>query len=112
MLYCWGRNSDGQCGDNRTTQSKQHAALPHPVSLPKAVMRVACGTGQQGCTFAILVDGSLWSFGNDSGCRLGHPKETSEHWRAAAPISMPRKVEALDGLQVINVSCADCHALC
>jgi len=73
--------------------------------MPHAVRRVACGTGQQGCTFAVLEDGSLFTFGNDAGGRLGHP-------RPFGPCHIPRKVEALTGMRVVSCAVSDCHALC
>ena len=114
VLFCWGRNSDGQCGDTRSgnAKSQQCVALPHPIQLPRAVVAVACGTGQQGCTFAVLDDGSLYTFGNDSGGRLGHLRASEQRRGSAAPTSMPRKVEALAGVKVVSACCSDAHALC
>ena len=113
MLYCWGRNSDGQCGDEINSKPKQTIALPHPIKLPQHVVAIACGTGQQGCTFAVLEDGSLYTFGNNSGGRLGHPIDPSATQHGGgAPNPKPRKVETLCGVHVVSACVSDSHALC
>ena len=107
-LYVWGRNSEGQCGEGvPDSRPAQCVALPHPVrGLPAPVRHVSCGTGQQGCTLAACVDGSLWSFGNDHGGRLGH----GEAYGGACQ-RQPRRVEALRGERIVATACSDRHAL-
>ena len=114
MLFVWGRNSDGQCGDD-VGKPRGTIALPRPLKLPKAVVSIACGTGQQGCTFAVLEDGSLFTFGNNAGGRLGHPSSTRRNERQATSVKSnptPRKVEALAGVRVVQACCSDVHAMC
>ena len=113
MLFVWGRNSDGQCGkDRQLVGPKATVPLPCPIELPKKVAGVACGTGQQGCTFAVLEDGSVFSFGSDSGGRLGHPRDQGAKRGGSQPNPIPRKVEALASVHVKQVACSEAHALC
>jgi alpha-tubulin suppressor-like RCC1 family protein len=107
MLYVWGRNSDGQCGvcppDATPTKT---IALPSPVPSLKNVVCVCCGTGQQGCTIAVLADGSVWSFGKNSGGRLGYAISAK-----SSSTSIPHRIEGLRQVRVLQVSCSDAHAL-
>lgn len=113
MLFVWGRNSDGQCGtDLPASKLRGCVALPRPIKLPKPVISVACGTGQQGCTLAVTEDGALYTFGNDAGGRLGHPRIGSERRGTSNTNPTPRRVEALAGVKVVQACCSDQHALC
>ena len=63
VLYVWGRNSHGQCGeinDDYQPTGSPTVAMPRAIELPLSVTAIACGTGQQGCTFAVLEDGSVY----------------------------------------------------
>jgi alpha-tubulin suppressor-like RCC1 family protein len=141
-LFVWGRNSDGQCAAGPSTSAPgppKTVALPHAVAcLGSNVVAVACGTGQQGCTIAVLQDGSVWSFGNNSGGRLGldgggiaSSSSTSSSAPSASALRMkqpaltprpsssathrstfiPRRIECLGHVHITLVSCSDAHAL-
>ena len=110
-LFVWGRNSDGQCGDDIPSAKPANTiAMPRHIAMPAPVTAIACGTGQQGCTLAVVSGGALFSFGNDAGGRLGHPRDASATHLTSNPT--PRRVEALSSVRVRQVSCSDLHALC
>merc|ERR1719486_754074 len=97
QLFTWGRNSDGQCGQTEVAHPPRNCALPHPVRGLDSVTHVACGGGQQGCTFAVTSDGALYSFGNNYKSRLGHDADAEDGAKkaAAAATPLPRRVRAL-----------------
>jgi alpha-tubulin suppressor-like RCC1 family protein len=65
----WGYNAAGQLGDGSTSASD----VPVEVSLPAAVVAVSQGgmVAGDGQTVAILSNGAVYSWGNDSSGQLG-----------------------------------------
>ena len=64
-VYCWGRNNDGQLG----TGDKTNRKVPTPVvDLPSEVTEITTGTDH---SCALLTDGSVKCWGNNSNGELG-----------------------------------------
>lgn len=64
-LWTWGKNDFHQLGYDTKLKT---TSVPQPVPLPLPVTYVAAYSSQ---TYAILEDGSLWSWGNNSYGQLG-----------------------------------------
>jgi len=63
-LWCWGRNANGQLGDNSIT----HRSSPvQTISFGQSWRIVEGGAS----TLAIKIDGSLWSWGKNTNGNLG-----------------------------------------
>lgn len=75
--------------------------------LDEVIVRVGCGTNHTG---AVTAKGEVytWGWGGPSwgfGCGgLGHGDKKS--------ISIPKKIEALEGTFIVDVVVGDCHTLC
>ena len=67
-LWCWGRNTQGQLGDN-TSDSKSSPV--QTVAGGTNWKQVACGERYGGFTVAVKTDGTLWSWGSNSNGQLG-----------------------------------------
>jgi alpha-tubulin suppressor-like RCC1 family protein len=77
-LWAWGRNGDGQLGQN-TVGTNTWPAYPGSVSSPTQVgtettwsSTAHASLSRQGACYAIKTDGTLWSWGGDQWGTLGH----------------------------------------
>ena len=77
-MWCWGNNASGQIGDG--TSRLRFA----PVKVPKltSVVAISAGGGYLGGhTCAVLLNGSLWCWGNNLSGQLGHSQPSDTHQR-------------------------------
>lgn len=85
--WCWGSNQNGEAGDGSWNV---------PAVVPTAISTAAMPAGS---TFrditigtdhvcAIISDGTLWCWGNDWSCRIGHGGWTQDWWHIQQPTPM------------------------
>jgi alpha-tubulin suppressor-like RCC1 family protein len=70
-LWTWGRNNNGQLGDNTTTN---RSSPVQTITFASNWKQVSCGYGYMG---AIKNDGTLWSWGLGTSGQLGNNAATS-----------------------------------
>jgi alpha-tubulin suppressor-like RCC1 family protein len=92
--YNWGYNAAGQLGDGTTANS----AVPVTVALPGPVSQVFQGGSgaTNGQTIALLKDGSVWAWGNNSKGQLGDGTRTN----ATTPV----RVHVPSGVRFVKVN--------
>ncbi len=92
--YDWGYNAAGQLGNGTTTDS----AVPVRVTLPVAVYRVFQGGSgaKNGQTVALLVNGSVWAWGDNDRGQLGTGTTISS--------DVPVRVEVPKGVTFVKVA--------
>jgi alpha-tubulin suppressor-like RCC1 family protein len=92
--YNWGYNAAGQLGNGTNVNS----AVPVPVTLPAAVRQVFQGGSgaKNGQTVAILVNGSVWAWGNNDRGQLGNGTRMSS--------DVPLRVDVPQGVSFVKVS--------
>ena len=78
-LWLWGDNSDGQLGQNDTTDSY------FPLQVPGTDW--VSVTGSVKCTIATKNDGTLWSWGHNDYGQLG--QSTGEPAKVSSPVQVP-----------------------
>ncbi len=95
QLYAWGDNSDGQLGTatpNVSPCAQGSNTYPEPelVAFPGLSQGVVVRQISAGCGYAVAVmsDGSIWAWGNDTHGQLGRGKEGP-----GAHGSVPKPVE-------------------
>ena len=66
--WTWGSNSDGQLGNNSTSDS----SVPVPISSLTGVTAVAGGDDS---TLALQIGGAVWAWGSNTGGKLGNGTE-------------------------------------
>lgn len=88
QLYCWGRNTDSQCG---TAEDQGQLRAPTQVGTDSDYRHVAAGQ-RYGC--AIKVDGRLFCWGTDSTGSLG--LGVADETRIAEPMQVGKEADYLD----------------
>jgi alpha-tubulin suppressor-like RCC1 family protein len=92
--YNWGYNAAGQLGDGTTTDS----ALPVRVRLPDGVREVFQGGSgpTNGQTIAILMNGSVWMWGDNTKGQLGNGTTVSS--------DVPVRVDVPSGVTFVKAN--------
>jgi len=67
-LWTWGRNDDGQIGDNSVIQRSSPVQVPGTTWNSNAMMIYAC--------LATKTDGTMWAWGGNGHGQLGHNNRT------------------------------------
>jgi alpha-tubulin suppressor-like RCC1 family protein len=100
-VWMWGNNSSGQLGVGTTSSS----ALPERVSLQSPAVDVFCGGNypNNGHCLAILSDGTLWAWGNNSAVQLGDGTTTNR--------SLPVEITPPSGVTFVQVATGGLHSL-
>jgi len=90
--YDWGYNVAGQLGNGTTLES----TVPVRVPLPGAVRQVFQGGSgpTNGQTVAVLVNGSVWAWGNNDGGQLGNGTRASSD--IPVRVDVPRRVSFVE----------------
>lgn len=96
MMYSWGRGEDGQLGLGDTND--QYRPVPVDVLKDRGVVQICCGSGH---TVVLSEEGEVYTWGRGDDGRLGHG---DNGWKY-----VPRTVEALRGLNIVQVTCGSYH---
>ena len=82
-LWTWGRNTNGELGQNNTVQYSSPVQIPGTTWSPEVSVGSATAT-------AIKTDGTLWTWGNNYNGYLGHNEGYSPSKKAlSSPTQIP-----------------------
>lgn len=98
LVFAWGDNDFGKLGNG----SFKGSHFPIQIEGLPLISRVF--TGSQ-FSVALAFDGSVYTWGKSHGGRLGHGHESID------VRCLPKKIEALDGIVVIDVAVGSAHCL-
>jgi len=80
-LWCWGRNINGDLGQNQSGPTK----VSSPVQIPGTTWKYVTGGSADFATAAIKTDGTLWAWGGNNFGPLGQNNRTSY----SSPVQIP-----------------------
>ncbi|KAJ7537147.1 hypothetical protein O6H91_12G100000 [Diphasiastrum complanatum] len=101
-LWAWGRNTEGQLGPRDRTLREENCQPQRVKGLEGFKIREAAGSGV--VSMAVGTDGSVWAWGKSKRGQLGLGIGVTES-------AIPRRLETLTGLHVVQVSLGWGHAL-
>ena len=78
-LWVWGRNPNGNLGQNNTVQYSS------PVQIPGTTWKYVTGSAQGYISAGIKTDGTLWTWGGNSEGGLGH----NDRAHRSSPVQVP-----------------------
>ena len=90
QVYAWGNNSDGQLGNNSTTQSD----VPVAVQMPSRTYVTAVAAGHDS-SYALTATGSIYAWGNNSDGQLGNNSTTQSDVPAFVQLYYPNVAKAI-----------------
>ena len=109
-LAAWGYNSNGQLGNNTTTDSTVPVAANTALGVSalngKTVVAVATGVYH---SMALCSDGTVATWGYNSNGQLGNNTTTESH--IPVPVNTTSGVSALNGKTVVAVAAGSYHSL-
>ena len=103
-LKCWGSDGDGQLGNGATTTVDQHSPVSVDLGTDRTAVAVVAGRFN---TCAILDDGSLKCWGDDSQGQLGNGASTTvdQHSPVSVDLGTGRTAVAVNIFQTLH-TCA------
>ena len=89
-VWAWGQNNFGQLGDGKTVNSD----VPVEVPLPARATEIYAGGSEpeNGQSVALLSNGTVWAWGNDSWGQLGNGT-TETYSDTPVRVNVPSKVQ-------------------
>ena len=102
LAYCWGNNSNGQLGNNSTTQSLVPIAVDTSGVLNGKTMKSI--TGSNGFTCAIASDGLAYCWGLNAHGQLGNNSTT----QSLVPVAV-NTVGVLSGKTIKSIATGNSH---
>ena len=103
-MRCWGRNNDGQIGDNATSDRTS----PRNVSLPTGRYAIAGSAGDDH-TCGIMDDGSVWCWGQNDEQQLGWNGTLANTCSGSDCSRVPTKVLPVSSLNATDIALGGSH---
>lgn len=97
-VFTWGDNEFGKCGYGQNSSGSQ---VPILIENLNNIFKVYSGSQ---FSVALSNDGCVYTWGKGSGGRLGHGSNFEHCY-------VPKKVQALEGKKVVNMSVGSAHCL-
>lgn len=103
-VFSWGLNTNGQLGNNSTTQSSSPVAITGGVLAGKTVVAIAAGGYH---SLAYCTDGTLAAWGLNTSGQLGDSSTTQRN----TPVAVTRTTGALLGKTITMIAAGGNHSL-